>query len=267
MDLPRTAALGIPLTILESTGSTNDVLAASAARDLLPNFSAVLTLDQTAGRGRLGRVWTAPPGKTLALSVLVRPVLPAGEPLSPEHFGWLPLIAGVAMAESVDALVGQRRTGLKWPNDVQIDGRKVCGILAELQQSGDAVIIGSGVNLSLTEDELPVPTATSLALADVALSGSELVDAVVAGYLERLDALLADFLRVGADPVGSGILELVTEWCSSLGREVRVELPGASDLHGVATAIDAAGRLIVRRTSDGAEQAVAAGDVTHLRYE
>ena len=267
MDLPRTAALGTPLTILESTGSTNDVLAAAATAERQPNFAAILTLDQTSGRGRLGRVWVAPPGKTVALSVLVRPVLPAGEPLNPEHFGWLPLIAGVAMAESVDALVGEGRTALKWPNDVQIDGRKVCGILAELLQSGDAVVIGSGVNLTLGSDELPVPTATSLALAGVSIAGDELVDALVAGYLSRLSALVDDFLRVGADPGASGILDLVSEWCSSLGREVRVELPGMPDVQGVATAIDASGRLVVRRTSDGAEQAVAAGDVTHLRYE
>jgi BirA family biotin operon repressor/biotin-[acetyl-CoA-carboxylase] ligase len=255
------------MTILDSTGSTNDVLAASAAASTLPNFSAVLTLDQTAGRGRLGRVWVAPPGKTVALSVLVRPILPAGEPLSPQHFGWLPLMAGVAMAESIDALVGDGRTGLKWPNDVQIDGRKVCGILAELLESGDSVIIGSGINLDLTEDELPVPTATSFALAGVALTGDGLVDAVVAGYLSRLSLLLDEFLRVGADPGASGILEQVSERCSSLGREVRVELPGAADVLGVATSIDTSGRLVVRRTSDGVEQAVAAGDVTHLRYE
>ncbi|MDQ1562599.1 MAG: BirA family transcriptional regulator, partial [Actinomycetota bacterium] len=187
--------------------------------------------------------------------------------LGVEHFGWLPLIAGVAMSTAIDAIVGGGRTKLKWPNDVQIDGFKVCGVLAELLPSADAVVIGAGVNLSLTADELPVPTATSLMLAGVHATGEELVDVILSDYLTTLEELVTAFLRVGADAGASGILDLVSEWCSTLGQEVRVHLPGGDDLVGVATGIDATGRLVVQRTADGAVQAVAAGDVTHLRYE
>jgi BirA family biotin operon repressor/biotin-[acetyl-CoA-carboxylase] ligase len=276
VQLTTSAGLVPRLQILDTVGSTNDVLIRAAADGAEPNFSTVVTLDQTAGRGRLGRVWVAPPGKTLAASVLLRPVLPAGEPLARYHFGWLPLIAGASLALAVDSLVGGGRTGLKWPNDVQIDGLKVSGILSELVASGDAVVIGAGVNLTLATDELPVPTATSLALAGVTIRDEELVDALLAGYLEQLRELVTSFLRVGADADASGIHQLVSEWCSTLGREVRVELPGShgtgvgatgGSLVGVATGIDPSGRLQVRRTSDGAVQAVAAGDVTHLRYE
>jgi BirA family biotin operon repressor/biotin-[acetyl-CoA-carboxylase] ligase len=267
MGLRRSSEIASRLRVLDEAVSTNDVLTALAAEDFEPDLSTVVTLNQTGGRGRLGRVWVAPKDKALAVSVLLRPVLPAGEPLGVEHFGWLPLIAGVAMSTAIDAMVGGGRTKLKWPNDVQIDGFKVCGVLAELLPTADAVVIGAGVNLSLGADELPVPTATSLMLAGVHAVGEELVDVILSDYLTTLEELVTAFLRVGADAGASGILDLVCEWCSTLGQEVRVHLPGGDDLVGVATGIDATGRLVVQRTADGAVQAVAAGDVTHLRYE
>jgi BirA family transcriptional regulator, biotin operon repressor / biotin---[acetyl-CoA-carboxylase] ligase len=252
--------------MLESAGSTNDVLAGLVAAGDEPSFSTVLTLDQTAGRGRLGRTWTAPRGKTAAVSVLVRVAEPATFP-----FGWIPLVAGVAMSTSIDALVGGGRTGLKWPNDVQVDGLKVCGILAELVPTADAVIVGTGINLTLAADELPVPTAISLALAGVALAGGELagdelVDAVVSRYLAVLDELLTRLETAHGDASGSGIHRVVSEWCRTLGRDVRVLLPDGSELFGEAVGLDNTGRLIVR---DGRSNsiAVSAGDVTHLRYE
>jgi BirA family biotin operon repressor/biotin-[acetyl-CoA-carboxylase] ligase len=264
MDLPRSLAL-CDIIQLDEVGSTNDELTIRRADS--PDFTVVVTASQTAGRGRLGREWVAPPGKTLAVSVLLRPRLPAGEPLGLEHFGWLPLIAGVAMARSVASVIGGHSTTLKWPNDVQIDGRKVSGILAELLPTGDAVVIGAGVNLLLAEDELPIPTATSLVLAGAEFEGDQLFDEVLYRYLTSLRELIPSFSKSGGDAAASGILDLVSDRCSTLGQEVRVHLPGGNDLVGVATGIDSSGRLIVRRTSDGAVQSVAAGDVTHLRYE
>jgi BirA family transcriptional regulator, biotin operon repressor / biotin---[acetyl-CoA-carboxylase] ligase len=262
VDLPRTQGLASRLRILESAGSTNDVLAELVARGDEPALSTVLTLNQTAGRGRLGRVWVAPPNKTVAVSVLVRAASPSAFP-----FGWVPLLAGAAMCASIDALVGNGRTGLKWPNDVQVDGLKVCGILAELVPGADAVIVGTGVNLTLGQGELPVPTATSLLLAGVAESGDELVDLVVSRYLGTLAELLDRLVAAGADAVGSGVHRVVSEWCRTIGREVLVSLPGGVDLYGTATGIDPTGRLLVRTGRSGDTHAVAAGDVTHLRYE
>lgn len=264
MQLPLATAIASSLDVLPEAGSTNDEVRARA--EGLADRAVIVTDNQTSGRGRLGRQWIAPAGRCLAISVLLRPRLPAGEPLEVIHFGWLPLIAGVAMARSVARLV-PGRVGLKWPNDVQVDGLKVSGLLAELLPAGDAVVLGAGVNLSLTEEELPVPTATSLRLAGAVLEGDALADAVLSEYLRELGALYSDFVRLGADVDASGILDLVTEHCTTLGQEVRVQLPGGDDLVGIATGIDRAGRLLVRRSTDGSVAAVAAGDVTHLRYE
>ncbi|PJJ71205.1 BirA family biotin operon repressor/biotin-[acetyl-CoA-carboxylase] ligase [Diaminobutyricimonas aerilata] len=264
MHLPRSSAVATELIVLDRTGSTNDVLLGGAAE--LPEFAVVLTTDQTAGRGRMGRQWVAPPGQTLAASVLLRPRLPAGEPLSLERYGWLPLLAGAAMTRAVSALVGDG-VGLKWPNDVQIDGRKVSGLLAELLPAGDGVVIGSGVNLEIPADALPTPTSTSLTLHGVRERGADLVDAVLGAYLESLRRLYSELLEVGADASASGLAGEVEELCTTLGREVRVELPGGDRLFGTAVGIDGTGRLQVKRSSDGRLVAVAAGDVTHLRYE
>jgi BirA family biotin operon repressor/biotin-[acetyl-CoA-carboxylase] ligase len=272
MELPLSAAVATRLTVLPEAGSTNDVLVAEASAGDVPDFSVVATDHQTAGRGRLGRVWVAPRGAGLAVSVLLRPVLPAGQPLEIAHFGWLPLIAGIAMTRAVQGVVDPSRVGLKWPNDVQVDGLKVSGLLAELLPSADAVVIGAGVNLSLTRDQLPTPVSTSLVLSgarlgDAPADGDALADGVLAAYLTALRGLYTDFVRLGADPVASGVAEQLDEVCTTLGRQVKVELPGAPDLLGAAVGIDSTGRLRVRRSSDGAVVAVAAGDVTHLRYE
>jgi BirA family transcriptional regulator, biotin operon repressor / biotin---[acetyl-CoA-carboxylase] ligase len=266
MELPLSAAEAAELVVLPEIGSTNDELAARASAGSVPEFSVLVTANQTAGRGRLGRVWVAPPDTGIAISVLLRPVLPSGIPLDRSHFGWLPLIAGVAMARAVQSVVPVP-AALKWPNDVQLAGLKVSGLLAELLPSGEAVVIGAGVNLSLQADELPTQTATSLAIAGATQTGDELADTVLSTYLRSLRELLAAFIFANADPVASGILASLTKLCTTLGRRVRVQLPSGDDLIGEATGIDATGRLLVRRSPDAPVEAVAAGDVTHLRYE
>src|SRR5690606_15146102 len=111
-----------------------------------------------------------------------------------ERYGWIPLLAGLAMTRAVRALLagGSRATAdsvvLKWPNDVLIDGAKVSGILAELLPDGAGVVVGAGLNLSIPREELPVPTATSLTLAGV-LEQAGLADAALAGYLGELRPL------------------------------------------------------------------------------
>ena len=272
MTWARSEAETSRLIVLPEVGSTNDALAAIDADEA--DFTVVATTSQTAGRGRLGRVWVAPPGKTLAVSVLLRPVLPGGAPLPVERFGWFPLIAGLAMTRAVSSLVpstGAPRVGLKWPNDVQVDGLKVSGLLAELLPGagggGGAVVLGAGLNLSIGADELPVPTATSLVLAGTTEPVADLADLALSRYLVELRQLVDGFLASGADVAASGIHSAIESRCTTIGSDVRVQLPGGADLLGVATGIDDTGRLLVRRGSDGAETAVAAGDVTHLRYE
>jgi len=255
VDLPRTAALAARMEWLDRTGSTNADLAARAA-DGRPAWSVLVTDTQTAGRGRLGRAWTAPPGASLAISVLVRPRVP------PERFGWLSLLAGAAMADALSAAGVDAR--VKWPNDVLIAGRKVCGLLAEALPGGAGAVLGAGLNHRLTEDDLPVPTATSLAIE----GGPTDPDALVAGWLERLQALVAAFEAADGDPDASGIRAAVVARCETIGRRVRVTLPGGEAVTGVATGIDRDGRIEVA-TGDPirATTAIATGDVEHLRYE
>ncbi|MGV8884459.1 MAG: biotin--[acetyl-CoA-carboxylase] ligase [Microbacteriaceae bacterium] len=265
MELPRTAAIASHLDILSVSASTNDELVAAAAG--LPDLAVVVTDNQTNGRGRLGRQWIAPARAAVAVSVLVRPRLPAGEPLALDDYGWLPLISGLAMTRAVASLVpdGNARVGLKWPNDVQIDGLKVCGILAELLPTADGVVIGAGLNLAMTREQLPVETATSLALSGVSMIGDELTDAAVSRYLAELSALVREFLLSGA--ADSGIHAALRATCTTIGSHVRVQIPGSDDILGRATGIDDSGRLVVHRTADGHTLSVAAGDVTHVRYE
>jgi BirA family biotin operon repressor/biotin-[acetyl-CoA-carboxylase] ligase len=146
------------------------------------------------------------------------------------------------------------RFGLKWPNDVLLDGLKVCGILVEVVGSGDAVI-GSGLNLWQTADQLPTPTATSLELGRLPVDEAA-VDRVVAGYLGRLRQELS---RPTAD-----LRERVAARCLTIGRRVRIELPSAPPVEGSASGIDGDGRLEVL-TDAGDSLVVAVGDVIHVR--
>jgi len=263
MDLPLSAE-SVPLLIeLEAVGSTNTELISRAGDEDLPSFATFVTANQTGGRGRLDRRWTAPSGTSLAISVLVRPRRDDGARLDPESLGWLPLLAGVAMSRAVAELVPES-VELKWPNDVLIGGRKVSGILAELTPAGD-IVIGSGLNTTMTIEQLPVATATSLVIEGAAVSGVE--DRALAGYLQYLQRLLGRFFAAGGDAAAGGLARVVADSCATLGRRVRVELPGAAPVVGVAIELDDAGRLVVRQERNQRVITVAAGDVTHLRYE
>lgn len=281
MDLPLSRAAVPRLVFLATAGSTNDELRDAATGPdaaAWPHGAVIVTDDQTHGRGRLGRTWLAPTGKTLAISVLLRPELPGGAPFPTEGYGWIPLIAGAAMTEAVRRAVdaaasatpddgeddgtGGVEVELKWPNDVLVSGYKVCGILSELLPEAGAVVVGAGLNLTLDEHDLPTLASTSLLLATGAQPDA---DRVLADYLRTFLGLVRAFAEHGADAAASGIAERVSSLCGTLGAEVRVELPGGQELLGVAERLDRDGRLLVR-DRNGEAQAVAAGDVTHLRY-
>lgn len=269
MHLPRTAAL-VELDVRERVGSTNDELRARADA---PDYAVVATGEQTAGRGRLGRVWVAPPGQTLAASTLVRPRDAAGSPLAPDALRWVPLAAGVALTHAVRAVLPDVDVTLKWPNDVHVEGRKACGVLVELLAGADGAIVGTGVNLAIPADALPTPTSTSLGLhaprdaSGAPLADDALADAVLVGYLEALRALVDALGAAGGDGSASGLRDAVVAVCSTLGRDVRVELPGDRVLAGAAVGIDADGALEVREAQTGRVVAVTVGDVTHVRHD
>ena len=266
-------AVGGTFTAPERTGSTNaDLLARAADQE---HGSVLVTLDQTAGRGRLDRSWSAPAGETLAASLLVR------ADLDERDRGWLPLVAGAAMRDAIAALLpGSAVVGgadgaepsrasrpttdvvVKWPNDVQVDGRKVCGILCQVAGDG-SVVVGAGVNLTIPADRLPTPTATSLVLAGATGTAGDLADAVLSAFHQAVLEAVAGLGAGGA--AAESVRSHVRAVCGTIGRRVRVELPDGSVEEADATAIDDAGRITIRDRAGGLTP-VAVGDVTHLRY-
>jgi BirA family biotin operon repressor/biotin-[acetyl-CoA-carboxylase] ligase len=231
------------LTVTPETASTNaDVVA--AARAGAAEGLVVTAERQAAGRGRLGRGWSMPSRAGIAVSVLFRPDAVSG---------WFPLLVGVAAVEAVRR-VAEVDAVLKWPNDVLVGGRKLGGILVEMHDG--AVVAGVGLNVSLREDELPVPTATSLVLA-----GAEHADRdpLLRSLLRRLADWYGRLRDAGGDPVASGLRETYLVHCATIGREVRLDLPGNRSVTGTADDIDPDGRIVV----DG--MPYAAADVVHLR--
>lgn len=254
MDFPRAEAIAPRFEAVEESASTNAALRLFAEdTEAWPHLSVLLTDNQTAGRGRLDRSWMAPAGSALAISVLLREL-----PSSPEATGWIPLIAGVAMAQAVAAQLPSHDVGVKWPNDVLVDGRKICGILAE--STGSAIVVGAGVNITMSERQLPVAAATSFAVVGETADA----DLLVTAYLGRLDALVSALATWG-DAVRSGVHDAVSAQCASLGRDIDVSLPDGTSMHGTALRLETDGRLCIR--SGGVEHLIAAGDVVHARIE
>ena len=256
-------ALWTSLDVVEATGSTNSDLSARAAEGA-PEGAVLVAEEQTAGRGRLDRRWSAPARSGLFFSVLFRPGEHFGghDPVPVRRWGWLPLLAGVAAATALSRAAGVD-TALKWPNDllITVDGeeRKAGGILAE--RVGDtAVVVGIGLNVSLKAEELPVPTATSLALAGA--PGTDR-DPLLRAVLRSLGDWYGAWRLEGGDPAASRLQQTYAAGCATLGRPVRAELPGGRELSGTAVAVDGDGRLVIAGP-DG-EQPVGAGDVVHLR--
>lgn len=257
---PLAAAVSPRVQVVETTDSTNaDVVEhVQEAPDEWPHLSLLLTTDQRAGRGRLDRTWTTPPGTALAVSVVAHV-----SAIPPAARGWIPLVAGAAMTRAIGAqLEGTPHTArLKWPNDVLLDHAKVCGILAEVVPGRpDTIVIGSGVNTRMPETDLPVETATSFEALGLIADEDRLIADYLTALSEQLDALVA----ARGSAAAAGVHAEVEELCSTVGSEVVVTLPDGEVLRGRAQRIDEDGRLVVVQESEY-ESAVSAGDVVHVR--
>ncbi|MEL7975916.1 biotin--[acetyl-CoA-carboxylase] ligase [Isoptericola sp. F-RaC21] len=255
------------LDVVEESGSTNVDLvdAVRRAPREWPAPAALVAEHQTAGRGRAGRAWETPARAALTVSTLLRPRVPAAA------LGWVPLVAGLAVARALDASGVEAR--LKWPNDVLLPAaeavpgfgafRKVAGLLAEVvpgQHVPPAVVVGVGLNVAQAADELPVPTATSLALAGVDADRGALLAAVV----RELVAAVGRLAAAGGDAGAAGLAAEYAARSATLGTRVRVELAGgATVVEGQAVRVADDGSLVVA-APDG-ERVVTAGDVHHLR--
>lgn len=242
------------IRVVAETGSTNDDLAA-AARDGAAEGAVLVAEAQLAGRGRLDRQWVSPPRAGLTFSVLLRP----GPAVPVLRWQWLAMLAGLAVQRAVTRLA-EVPAWLKWPNDLLLgpDRRKAAGLLGQL--SGDAVVVGIGLNVSTRAAELPGPEATSLALEAAERTDR---DPLLRAILRQLAADYAGWRGAGGDPERSGLRAAYSAACDTLGRPVRVILPDGTEVTGTATAVDQDGRLVVRDASG--ERALAAGDVRHVR--
>lgn len=254
----REGGLWRRVEVVERTGSTNTDLVDLATAGKAEEGTVLVAEEQTAGRGRLDRNWTAPPRSGLFFSVLLNP---SEVPVT--RWGWLPLLTGVAVATGLSRAAGVD-TALKWPNDVLVtvggEERKTGGILAE--RAGEAgVVIGVGINVSLRADELPVPQAASLVLAGAASTDR---DPLLRGMLRSLEDWYGRWRAAVGDPLVSGLQETYAAGCATLGKTVRAELPGDRAITGEAVAIDGDGRLVLA-TEEGVQEPVGAGDIVHLR--
>jgi len=237
-----------------STGSTNKDLS-DAARAGEGAGRLLVSEEQTAGRGRFERRWASPARSCVAMSALLEPTRPGPD------WGWLSLLAGMAVATGIERATGAHpgRVHLKWPNDVLVDGGKICGILSERVESPEAgkamAVVGIGVNISLSADELPVPTATSLALAGLPTDKTR----IVAEIWREFAPLFRDWEAAGE------LHDSYTARCDSIGAPLRVLVDEHTSVLGVGDHVDEFGRLVVR--TDEGLRTFSAGDVFHLRKQ
>jgi BirA family biotin operon repressor/biotin-[acetyl-CoA-carboxylase] ligase len=244
----KTELIGQSIVCYSSTGSTNEVLKELAGQGV-PEGTLVIADEQTAGKGRLGRKWLAPPGTSLLMSLLFRP------DLAPNQAPRLTMLCSLAIADAIEGLTGLS-VGLKWPNDIFIRGKKVGGILTESRTAGgrlDYVVVGMGLNVNLGIFALPELRGTATSLSEELgreVSRLELLWGILEGIETRYKSL-----RRGESPHEEWAAHLI-----NLGRQVQVTTPHGL-LAGWAEKVDADGALILR-TPGGQRQRVLAGDVT-----
>ena len=240
------------LDVVEETGSTNADLLDRAATGEDIDGSVLLAEYQTAGRGRHGRHWSAPPRTQIALSVGIN-----GSSVPHTGWGWLPLATGVAVADALHAVAGVP-AGLKWPNDVLVDGGKLAGILAEVAAPASAIVVGLGLNVTLTAEAAPDPAATSLLLLKAAPNDrTALTRRILRELAGRIDAWRS---AGGAD---AALIADYQRHSRTLGTRVRATLPGDREVVGLARSVDELGRLQI--DTGGEVVTVSAGDIAHLR--
>ncbi|MBE7700032.1 biotin--[acetyl-CoA-carboxylase] ligase [Oerskovia sp. Sa1BUA8] len=260
------------LEVVEESTSTNTELAAAVAADpqAWPAPALLVAEHQVAGRGRAGRGWETPARTALTGSLLVRPEVPR------ERLSWLPLLAGLATVRCLRATAGVEAV-VKWPNDVLVPApgadegaaveqagwgtyRKVAGILCELLPDGGA-IVGVGLNVLQNDRELPVATATSLALVGAATTDREVL---LTALEESFAQILGRWQDAAGDAAEAGLVEECVEVSATLGAHVRVDLTGGGRVTGEACGFGADGSLLVR-AADGTTHVLHSGDVRHLR--
>jgi len=236
---------------LGQTGSTNKDLLARA--EGLPEFFVLATDFQTAGKGRMERSWEASPGSSVMASILLRPQFTQSSGI-----GWLSLLTALAITRAISNLGLAPK--IKWPNDVLIAEKKVSGILAEVATDLSSVVIGFGINVNQSANQLPVDTATSLLLENATAVDR---DQLLATVIKNFRSLYLELSSSGGDATASGLRQAILELSATVGSQVSVEFPDGKKAFGLAKDIDETGRLVV--TTQNETLSVSAGDVLHLR--
>ena len=231
------------VSVVELTGSTQNDLLELVESKIALDGQVIVTEFQSSGRGRLDRTFEAPAKSALLFSFYIKPRKQRSE------WGFIPLIAGLSLVRSISALDSGMNVSLKWPNDLIINEKKCAGIIAQMTTEG--IVLGIGLNVSMTSKELPVPSATSLAI-----EGSTINDR---------NLLLSEILNTFAELFESWEedTELLNEYASvssTIGKKVRIELPGGENLEGSVARVSSMGELVL----DNGKH-VSAGDVIHLR--
>jgi BirA family biotin operon repressor/biotin-[acetyl-CoA-carboxylase] ligase len=247
----QTKKLGKKIIYLHEIGSTND-LAKELANYGASEGTIVIAETQTAGRGRLNRKWFSPKGG-LYVSIILRPKLKAKEAIK------LVLAAGLAVAEVLHENYGLN-VATKWPNDVSVNGRKICGILSVMKTKGERVnyvVIGVGINANINvKKEFPEELKTVATSIENELGRKVRLEELLKLLLEKLDILYEKFLE-------EGFLQVLKRWkeyASFLGKEVEV-MDEVKRLHGLALDVDDEGALVIK-LEDGTVKRVFVGDVS-----
>ena len=247
----RDCRIGRELLCFDTIDSTNNELKRRAVSGTVDG-TVILADQQTGGRGRRGRSFVSPAGKGLYLSAALRPQCPLSE------ISTLTAWTAVALCDAVESVCGVR-PGIKWPNDLVLNRKKLCGILTELESGGEglALVIGIGLNVSQRREDFPPElreTAGSLAM----LTGREVPREALAGAILRwLDGMYRDLLADDLD-AWRGAYRAA---CVNLGREVRILRPDGRETLATALDVDRDFGLIVRRT-DGTEEILRSGEVS-----
>jgi len=248
--LGRTKVVGRDIRVFQETGSTNDI-AEKLGRDGVKEGAVVFSESQTSGRGRLGRKWLSPAGKGLWFSILLRP------DMRPQTATQLTVASATALARAI-RLQTRLKPEIKWPNDIQLRGRKVAGILTELSAELDHVrwiIIGIGLDVNVTAADFP-PDFRRLATSLKIETGQNLSRADLAvAILRELDA---DYARICTGQF-TAVADEWEEQCSTIGQNVTIHI-GSRQIQGRAESLDAEGALLVR-SQHGHLERVIGGDV------
>lgn len=246
----HTEWMGQNCIFLESVGSTNNY-AKKLAEEGAPAGTLVIAEEQTSGKGRRGRSWETPKGSNIAMTLLLRPKI------RPEHASRLTLLMAMAVARAVRKATGLP-AGIKWPNDVVVNGRKVCGILTEMNSEVDYinyVVIGTGINVN--QEEFPEEIAGTAGSLRRELGRKVSRSQLIAASMEELEQIYETFIRTEDL---SGLYEEYNEICVNCGRQIRVLEPG-NEYTGTTGGINEKGELVVRKDS-GEEVCVYAGEVS-----